>query len=429
MSGKTGEAFQKIRVLLRRNLGRLINFLSLGFLRATDALVQLLLIPIIIERVGMHNYGIIAFVQVWLNYGKTIINYGFMVTGVREIALAGSDKEQLTFLFWKVFFTKLILAFLFVGLLFLLVYLIPVFHEKAIVFYWGVFILLGNLVFFDWFFIGLQRAQGIAAANLISRICFAILILTLVRDTQDFPYVLACQGMAELVVGGVLLAIIKRYYLADRFTFPGLKTILQMLRKDFSLLYTNFILEFNATSGIIMLGFFTTNVLTGIFTVMYKLVQPLRILLVVFSQAIFPVVCQKVEESWRTATRFLYRSFLYFVGSFLIGSLALYFFAGPLLEYFAGAGAIVYTWSFRLFLVGPFIILFNIPAVQLLLACDRKKEYAAIHVLSFIIKVTLDLWLINWLQIRGAIVSVIVVELLITCGLYFMLLKFKNQSN
>ena len=127
MIGQFDEFINSIQKVIRRNLPRLINFFSLGFLRATDALVQLLLIPIIIQRVGITNYGIIAFVQVWLNYGKTIINYGLMVSGVKEIALAKKDKERVTHLFWKYFFTKAILALLYLGLLLPLVFFIPSF--------------------------------------------------------------------------------------------------------------------------------------------------------------------------------------------------------------------------------------------------------------------------------------------------------------
>ena len=428
MIRKKGGVFFNMASFFNRNLSRLINFFSLGFLRATDALVQLLLIPIIIQRVGIENYGIIAFVLVWLNYGKTIINYSLMITGVREIALANKDEEKISILFWKFFFAKGLLGFLYVVLLFCLVYFIPIFKAKAVVFYLGSLIILGNVFFFDWFFVGLQRSQGIAVANLISKILFAILILIFVNRPQDFIYVLAYQGFAELFIGVILLLTIKFFYLSKGIIIPRLNSILKFLKADFSLLFTNLILEFNATFSIIMINFLTTNTLTGYFTVMVKLLQPLRFLLVIFSQSLFPIVCSKVQENWKSATHFMYKSFLYFMPIPLLGIVLFYFLSDFLLLYFAGEEATIFTPYFRWFLVVPLIILFNIPAFQLLLAYERKKEYVFVHLISFLLKVALDWSLINGFEIKGAIISVIIVELFITIGLHIALLLFKKQN-
>lgn len=406
-----------------RQLGQyrlaIANFFSLGLLRATDALVLLFLIPVIIGRVGIDNFGIIAFVQVFLNYGKTIVGYGFNITGVQAAALHAQDKRALSRIFSDILYTRAIIALL-AGLgLAALVGFIPYLGGYGPVFFWGYLLILGQVVYADWLFIGLQKAQYITAANLASKLLFAVLVIALVRQPEDHVFVIGLQGGATLATGLLVVGLLKYRY--GLFLLPpAAGAVRHYLRSDFNLLLTNLSIEINTSYSLLVINILTTNALTGYFSVMQKLIQPLRFLLVIFSQALFPLVCKKVEKGWKELLALLRNTLSLFILFPAGGTALMFLFAEPLLSFFAGSADAYLVVNFRLYLFVPLIILANIPAYQILLAFGRKSEYSRVYLLGLALNLVASYVLARLYGLAGLVAALILVELFITGGLYVM---------
>ena len=404
----------------------LSNFFSLGFLKLTDALILIIIIPIIIGRIGIANYGIIALVQVFLNYGKTIIDYGFNISGVRQIALARSERAMPGRIFYDILYTRAFVCILLMAILYLVVQAVPYLYQNAVVFYWGMFLWIGHTVFTDWFFIGMKRSEYIARANLVAKLLYAMSVILFIHEPSDMKFVLAFQGMAALITGVFILYFI-RVRFRIRSAAPRWKPIQAYLRNDFKLLVTNFSIEFNASYSVLILNILTTNALTGYYSIMQKLLQPLRFLLTIFSQTIFPVVCEKTKEGWAHVKSFLRTTFSIFFLFPIVGVIVFALVARPVLDYFTGEIPIEMVFLFRVFLAVPVIILFNIPAYQVLLAYERKSDYTLIFIISMGLTLFLSYVLTHQFGLKGLILSVILVEVFITLGLYLMVWKNKSK--
>jgi PST family polysaccharide transporter len=394
------------------------NFFSLGFVRATDALVFLLLTPVIIRRIGIDHFGIIAFVQVFLNYGKTIVDYGFNISGVRAVALAKGDNRLLGQIVADVLTTRLLTGLGCTALLAGLTVIIPYLHPYAPVFYWGLPVLAAHAVFTDWFFIGLQRTQYLAVANLIARAAFAGLVLWQVQEQADYIYILAFYGATGLAAGiGMIFFIYNKFQI--NLQMPRMAKVLHYLRDDFRLLLTNGSIEFNGSYAILALNVLTTHALTGYFSVMQKLIQPLRFLLVIFSQTIFPMVVGRLEAGLSAVRAFLRQAMRLFAPLPVIACGVLFLAAGPLMFFFTGESRSALIWNFRLYLVVPLIVLLNIPAYQVLLAYERKSDYARVYLWSLLLNLVGSVFLISTLGLTGAVLSLVVVEGFTTAGLHW----------
>lgn len=401
------------------------NFFSLGLLKATDALILLFLIPIIIERVGIAHFGLIAFVGVWLNYGRAIVDYGFNISGVRQIALIGEDKQALSRLFFQVLYSKTVIATLFIMSLLILVQIIPFLGEKKIVFQWGLWMIAGQVFFTDWFFIGLQKSYLLALANLLIKTLYAILIFWGIQEEADYIYVLAYQGLAATIVGiFVMVYIVFRFKL--NLQAPNWSDIMGYLKTDFKLLGSNLAAEFNSSYSLLILNIVWGDVLTGYFNVMYRLLQPVRFLLVIFSQTIFPIVCEKTKEGWQALRQYLRNAFLLFLGAPILAVVLLALCAEPIFLYFAGDVNEELLYSLRLYLIVPLVTLLNIPAYQILLAYDLKTAYVTVLLSGLVVNLILAYFLTKEYQLNGLISALLVVESWVTIGLYLMLNKHRN---
>ncbi len=401
------------------------NFFSLGLLKATDALILLFLIPIIISRVGIAHFGVIAFVGVWLNYGRAIVDYGFNISGVRQLALIGEDRHALAHLFFQVLYSKAVIALVFMAALLLLVQIIPFLEEREIVFQWGLWMIAGQVFFTDWFFIGLQKSYLLALANLVIKTLYAILIWYGINSEADYMYVLAYQGLAATIVGiFVIVYITVRFQL--KFQAPNRQAIFGYLKTDFKLLGSNLAVEFNASYSLLVLNIVWGDVITGYFNVMYRLLQPIRFLLIIFSQTIFPIVCEKTKEGWLALRQYLRTAFLLFLAVPILSVILLAICAEPIFLYFAGDVNEELLYSLRLYLIVPLVTLFNIPAYQILLAYDLKTAYVTVLLSSLVINLMLTYFLTKAFQLNGLICSLLVVEAWVSIGLYIMLNKHRN---
>ena len=103
----------------------LYNFFSLGAVQAISSLIQLIVIPHVISKIGVDGYGVIAVAQVVMFYLAAFTDYGFNQTATRDIALYKSDHTKVSKIFFRVLFSKLFLciaAFILLLLLFSLLY-------------------------------------------------------------------------------------------------------------------------------------------------------------------------------------------------------------------------------------------------------------------------------------------------------------------
>lgn len=405
----------------------LSNFFNLGLLKATDALVLILLIPLITARIGIENFGILALVSVFLNAGKTILDYGFHISGVRKIALAREDRAKLSGIFSDIIYTRTLLFLAFTVVLVGAVHLFPALETRERAFYWGLALPLGHIVFVDWFFIGMQEVRLITWANLILKLLYAGLVVALIHNPADYVYIPALQGLAGLLVGAAVIYRAGKQF-GVRLQKPAWKSVQNFLRTDFKLCFSNLATEFNTSYSILMLGLLTTDSLTGYFNVMQKLTQPIRFLLVIFSQAIFPVMCRKTQEGYQVVRQFLQTAYLFFFPLGLAATLALALAGGLLLNFFAGFSDAYLVYNFRIYLLTPVIILLNIPATQLLLAYERQSDYTTVYLAAMLLKTGLDYTLIRSAGLQGLVISTLMVEAVILAGLYGMVRRNRTMG-
>ena len=72
---------------------QLVNFLCLSCIQSVNLISPLVTLPFLIVKLGIHNYGLIAFAQTIMIYISTFINFGFNVTGTKKISESRHNKK------------------------------------------------------------------------------------------------------------------------------------------------------------------------------------------------------------------------------------------------------------------------------------------------------------------------------------------------
>lgn len=131
----------------------LYNFFSLGAVQAISSLIQLIVIPHVISKIGVDGYGIIAVAQVVMFYLAAFTDYGFNQTATRDIALYKTDHTRVSEVFFSVLFSKLLLCIVAFILLLILMFVIPLFRAHFLLYCMAFAFVVGQSLLINWFFL------------------------------------------------------------------------------------------------------------------------------------------------------------------------------------------------------------------------------------------------------------------------------------
>lgn len=405
----------------------LSNFISLSVLQLANYLLPLLVFPYLIRVLGIDKYGVVAYAQAVITFFIVITDYGFNLSATRDISIYRNDHQKVTSIFNAVLSSKLLLALLSFGLLALLVISIDKLNEHWLMYLLSYTIVIGQVLFPLWFFQGMQQMKYITVLNITSKVIFTGLIFCLIRQPADYLYVNLLLGL-----GGITASILSLYLIRKkfnlRFAFAPFVAIQQQLKEGWHLFTSTFAINVYMYANVFILGLYASDLLIGFYSIAEKLMQTLRQLLTVFSQAVFPHVCKvAVEESSKVYSLFkkLHFPFAVFI---LLCCIFLFIWAEPIVLLFSGQAVDHIIMLVRLLSIVPFVVALNIPAYQLMLAYNFKSSYSKVLIVGSLLNLALNLILARYLLATGTALAILATEIFITVGLY-VILKLKHPSH
>ncbi len=276
-----------MNIRLFRNIG----YLSLS--QTANYLLPLVTIPYVTRIVGPVNYGLIEWATTLMLFFSAAVIYGFNYTATRHIAAATRNKQELNRIFQAVFYTRLFLFLLVLGLFLVLLLLVPRLREHHQLFLLAFPIVLGWALYPDFLFQGLQRFSVLALANTTVKLLAAALIFTVLREEKDYVLVVAINGFAQVGVALLVLGYAQRQLQGGAWRAPRWSAISQQLRQGWFAFLSHFFVRVYTFGSLIFLGFLLSDVELGLFAAASKLILVgQNFLLMPISGALYPHLAQ-----------------------------------------------------------------------------------------------------------------------------------------
>lgn len=177
------------------------NFLSLSVLQVLNMFLPLLILPFLVRKLGLENFGLLIFSQAFIIYFTLIVDYGFNISATREISTHKNDKDYISKVFFSVFFIKFFLLLFSIVLVTIVIFSFELFRQNYILHYISFSLIIGQILFPVWYFQGVENMKMIAILNVVIKAIYTIMIFVFISSSDDLLYVASFNSLSFILVG------------------------------------------------------------------------------------------------------------------------------------------------------------------------------------------------------------------------------------
>ncbi len=272
------------------------NFISLLLLQGINYLIPLILFPYLIRVLGVDGFGLYSFILAIVLYGVMLTDYGFDLSATRLVSIHADNQKKLNEIFSNVIFIKLSISLIYLLILiFLTIYVDKIAEDRALYFIaYG--LILGQLLFPVWFFQGVERMRYITVINGISKLIFTIPIFIFVKSIDDLYLVFLFNSLGAIVAGCIALYIALNRFKISLY-IPSFSSIKFYLKDGWYIFTSRVAVDLYVTANVIILGFFTNNVIVGYYSIVEKIVRAIGSMLEPLTRVVFPYLTKVYKDS------------------------------------------------------------------------------------------------------------------------------------
>lgn len=394
------------------------NFFSISLIQAINYLVPLVILPYLVKVVGVANFGITNYVLTLFITIKILIDYGYNISGVKEISESKNFQEKLNAIFSKIFFTKLYILLLIFMVLLLTVLCIPSFKNHFYLLLFSFLVVIAQSILPIWFFQGIEKSEILVIFSLLTRLLYLFLIFNYITTPEDYIYINLFLGIADLFLCFFSLIFIFIKY-RIKLHFVSYNCFKQEIKSNFVYASSNIFVTISLTMPFLMLGFFSNNIILGYYGIADKIVQVLRTSASILHSAVFPRVINLYNESFLVFRSFIRRLHIFLLTFYISLFLCCLFFSKLIIIVITNATTVPdeTILVFRILSIVPLIAALDLLPTHLMFIQQKQKKYATILLFSSFLSAIMSYVLCGLFEYIGAAVSLVLVESFILISL------------
>ena len=220
-------------------------------------ILPLVTMPYLTRVLTEESYGLMSYVRSYMTYMQLFVDFGFILSSVKDIVKAGDDKKQIGTIAGNTFISKSILCA--VAALMMLCICVTV---DTLRINW-VYVLLSFLsvattIFLaDFLFRGIEKMQYITIIFLITKSISTILTFILVKDDNTMMWIPVLEILANVISTFISIGILRK--LEIRVRVSNLKDCLSMIKESFKYFLSNIATTAFSALNTLIIGIYITD--------------------------------------------------------------------------------------------------------------------------------------------------------------------------
>jgi polysaccharide transporter, PST family len=402
----------RIGDLLRHQL--VGNVLSLYAIQGLNYLVPLIVLPYLLRVLRPTGYGAIVMAQALMGYAMVVTDFGFNLTAARDISVARNDATAVARIYWTTIAAKVLLLVTSLAIIAFVVSVTPSFRVQWPIFLACSLMVVGNVVFPQWYLQGLERLKDSALIQASAKVGSAGATFIFVRGPEDLWIAAVISSIPALLGVGIAAVLAKPLFPAT-FHRPTWIEVRAALHGSWDMFTSTVSTTLYGTTTTLVLGIMAGAREVALYNLAVRLVSALQSVASPLTQAVFPraslLFRADPDAAWRLIKRMI-RILLPGIGgcALLLGLLA------PIIVRLVGGTSFVDAVPLvRIMAIVPVVLgVGGIPAQIILVATGKTKELSQIYLRVGILNLIVMLPLIHALSATGAALSLTLAETLAT---------------
>lgn len=396
----------------------------LGLSSIYSLVIPLIVIPYLIKNVELSGYGlsVIAFSVTF--FLSLIIDFGYNISGVNMLSKSDSNEKKgeiiVTVIYTKIALLLILLFCFIIGILY-----IPYLRQHYVLYGYSFLITLSSVFNLNWALQGLQKIKTLSIINILNKTVYLLGVILVINKKEDYVFINLLYAIGIIISGLFSLYIISRKIPLILFPYR-LNKFLEEIKMSGHYFISNISVYLSASVYPVILSFFVSNEMVGVFSIVEKIYNLLRSVFSIYINLMLPRISNLIESSIFKARSELKKTYIFVVVFVLFEIIAVWVFRHQVILFFTKEFVSLTVNLLEIAFIGILIVIFNCPIYLMLLALDKKKEIMKTFLIGPIIGILLCVLLSKYYGIFGAFYAVILTETFYSISLNFLFYVRKN---
>jgi len=236
----------------------LSNIIMLYILTIAKIILPLLTLPYLTRVLSTDCYGIVSYVKSYIIYIQLIVDFGFILSSVKEIVEVRGDKEKIGIIVGQTFLSKVILSILSLFLTVFMCHLFPILKEFTVYTFLSVIVVFLSSFLADFLFRGIEKMLYISIVFVVMKGISTVLTFFCVKCDTDILWIPILDIISSFIAISVTLYIIV-CKLQIKIKVVSVGKSFQMLKESFFYFISNMATTAFGALNTLLIGFFITN--------------------------------------------------------------------------------------------------------------------------------------------------------------------------
>jgi len=194
------------------------NVVMLYGLSIAKIVFPLITLPYLTRVLTVDCYGTVAYVKTLMQYMQIIVDFGFLLSGTKEIASKRDNKEAIEYVMGDILIARILLGLIGLLVLALLIFIIPILRAEPLYVLLSYITVFLSVFLFDYYFRGIEKMQIITSRFVVMRAISTALTFILVHNDNDILWIPVLDIIGSLFAILFIVIEIRKDKIKLRFT-------------------------------------------------------------------------------------------------------------------------------------------------------------------------------------------------------------------
>jgi O-antigen/teichoic acid export membrane protein len=390
----------------------------------TNILFPIMSFPYASRILGPIGIGKVQLALSFAQYFGLIAAFGINIYGIQMIAIHKDNQKHLSKIFSELlsinFISCIIVLFAYVGI----VQYFSFFQSNFTLYIYSSIIVIFGFTTIDWLYSGLEEFKIIAIRSVLIKIISLVLLYYFVKIPADF--IIYLWIILFSMIGNNLINFL---FIRNKISF-SLKNLQlkKHLKPLFFIFGTTIAASLYTNLDILLLGFFTNEKSVGLYTSAIKIAKISLPFITALGLLMLPKFSMEATKNNHVAfQKMINQSWHYIIILSVPIVVGLYILASEFVIIFSGLQFIDAITTMQISSILPLLIgIGYFFAFQVLVPMGKNKEMFFAVIIGMIISILLNFILTPSLKEKGAAISSVITEIVVTCMYLFYINRHFN---